>query len=128
MICSIHTNRQWFIPVSKTCRKLGNDVCRNLPAAHALTGCDSTSSLYKVGKRSVYTKLLSNNTNLANLCMIGLSDEAVNVAKIFILILYGNKKMENIAKHWMNFGMCWHRPQISRLQVFPLLKMLSSSM
>ena len=53
---SKHTER--FIPVSDIAAALGQPVCCNLPAAHALTGCDSTSSLYKVGKNIAYTNLL----------------------------------------------------------------------
>ena len=38
-------------------QKLGLDFCEGLPAAHAITGCDTTSSFYKIGKRIVYNKL-----------------------------------------------------------------------
>ena len=37
-----------FIPVHKAVEKLGQDVCNLLPAMHALTGCDSTSSLNSI--------------------------------------------------------------------------------
>jgi len=37
-------------------RSLGENICQLLPSAHALEGCDSTSSLFAVGKSQVLKK------------------------------------------------------------------------
>jgi hypothetical protein len=36
---------------------LGAVLCRALPAAHALTGCDTTVSIFGVGKKTMYKVL-----------------------------------------------------------------------
>lgn len=51
-------DRRRFIPVSSIVENVGRDLCESLPAAHALTGCDTTSSCFKIGKRTAYTKLV----------------------------------------------------------------------
>ena len=54
--------------------------------------------MYNIGKHSVYTKLTSNINKLSNLSVIGISndfEEALQAARSFVLILYGNKKIES---------------------------------
>ena len=48
-----------YIPVHKLSRSLSPTACQMLHVAHALTGCDTTSSLFRIGKKSVF-KLLRN--------------------------------------------------------------------
>src|SRR6218665_737893 len=38
---------------------LGDDVCSDLLFAHAFSGCDSTSGIYGIGKKSVFKKVVS---------------------------------------------------------------------
>ena len=45
------------IPIYEIVSKVGKDICQNLPAAHALTGSDTTSAFFKMGKRTAYSKL-----------------------------------------------------------------------
>ena len=40
-----------FIPIHKVVHALGSDICTALPCFHALTGCDSTSGLFGIGKK-----------------------------------------------------------------------------
>ena len=40
------------IPIHTVADKLGPELCRLLPAFHLLTGCDTTSGLYKLGKKA----------------------------------------------------------------------------
>merc|ERR1712035_300423 len=49
--------RERFIPVHHISTKLGKAACKCLPAVHALSGCDITSALYKLGKRTSYSAL-----------------------------------------------------------------------
>ena len=41
-----------YIPVHELCKSLNSVVCEILPAAHVLTGCDTTSSFFGIGKKS----------------------------------------------------------------------------
>jgi hypothetical protein len=47
------------IPVHELSRTLSPTPCQILPVAHALTGCDTTFSLFRIGKKSIF-KLLRN--------------------------------------------------------------------
>ena len=44
-----------YIPVQVLCKSLSSVVCEMLPADHALTGCDTTSSFF--GKNSMFKAL-----------------------------------------------------------------------
>ena len=46
--------RAWH--VKKVKEQLGKEVCRNLLFLHAITGCDTTSRLYRVGKATALKK------------------------------------------------------------------------
>ena len=46
-----------FLPVHRIAEKLGDDLYSLLPSFHALTGCDSTSALYQIGKRKAWKAL-----------------------------------------------------------------------
>ena len=50
--CTGVSDRQRYIPVHSIQEKLGERLCQSLPAFHALTGCDSTSSYLVVGRRN----------------------------------------------------------------------------
>lgn len=89
------TRRERFIPVNQIVDKLGRELCQNLPAAHALTGCDTTSSLFKIGKRSAFSKLASQVRECPEiLTTFGMTDNVeadVVSARRYILNVYGNK-------------------------------------
>jgi len=53
-----HSGKERHIPVHCIAKELGPVVCASLPAAHALTGCDTTSSLNRIGKKSACSKLV----------------------------------------------------------------------
>ncbi len=42
-----------YLPVHDICHIQGPLVCKLLPAVHALTGCDTTSSFFGIGKKTV---------------------------------------------------------------------------
>ena len=46
-----------YIPVHDLCKSLSSVVCEILPADHALTGCDTTSSFFGIGKNSMFKVL-----------------------------------------------------------------------
>ena len=53
-------DRLRLIPVHKVSQALGPTMCDTLPALHALTGCDSTSSLAGIGKKKAWDVLRRN--------------------------------------------------------------------
>ena len=42
-----------FVPIHALVEKLGSVMCNLLPAFHSLTGCDTTSEPYLIGKKKV---------------------------------------------------------------------------
>jgi hypothetical protein len=48
-----------LIPIRQLCQKAGDLVCRCILVIHAISGCDTTSALFGIGKRSAYRKLKS---------------------------------------------------------------------
>jgi hypothetical protein len=56
-ITSVKDGRR-FIPVHDLYNSLGAEMTNILPVAHSLTGCDTTSSFFGIGKKTVYSFLL----------------------------------------------------------------------
>ena len=48
-----------YVPVHMLSEKLGDRICAALPGFHAMTGCDSVSGLFNVGKKIAWKALLS---------------------------------------------------------------------
>ena len=44
-------DKRRYIPIHSLCDVLGAKICRALPGYHAITGCDSVSSLSRFGKK-----------------------------------------------------------------------------
>ena len=59
--------KERFIHVHHISIKLGKVACTSLPAVHALSGCDTTSALYRLGKRTAYSALTKNTDALQGL-------------------------------------------------------------
>ena len=93
-----YINRERYIPIVNISREIGHAMCESLPAVHALTGCDTTSSFAKVGKRTVYNKLVDyskqNPSALATFGQTNDADRDVETATQFILHVYGNKEVD----------------------------------
>ena len=92
--------RQRFIPVHSVVHSLGPDVCKLLPAFHAITGCDSTGALYEHSKKHAFSLLKEHLESLSALERFGscpsctaLNEETVDVAIKFICLLYNQKSM-----------------------------------
>ena len=56
---------QRFIPVHDIYRSLSVNVCNALPTVHALTGCDTTSAIFWLGKKYVCNVITKN----ADICI-----------------------------------------------------------
>ena len=101
---SQRTNRDKFIPVHSICGRLGENIANSLPAAYVLTGCDSTSSFYKIGKTTAYGRLVRYVEAVLALATMGTTSDLAYIlpdVRRYVLILYENKKnkwrvMQNI--------------------------------
>ncbi|KAI8487179.1 hypothetical protein Bbelb_349770 [Branchiostoma belcheri] len=61
-----------FIPLHTLSKNLGSSLCAALPGFHALTGCDSTSALFMVGRRKLggsYERILLSLATSEILCL-----------------------------------------------------------
>ena len=78
------------------CHFLGSDICEYLPALHTLTGCDTTSNLFNVGKATVFHKTRENQT-ISNVGKNKVVDqETIENTKEFIRTdFYTGTKSEN---------------------------------
>ena len=89
--CSKTTNRRRFIPVNEITSTIGQDVSICLQAPHAISGCDTTSSLCKIGQR---TTLVVNIADMLSLAELGQYSDVINgnpTATKYGLLLYGVK-------------------------------------
>jgi hypothetical protein len=72
---------------------IGPLVCNILPTVHALTGCDTTSSFFGIGKKTVHKTLIQNPQKFQNLLSFAGSDieTSVEVGRKFVSVLYAPK-------------------------------------
>ena len=81
-----------FVPVHTLTEVLGTNLCNLLPAFHALTGCDTTSALYQIGKRKGWKVLKDHAERYANMSHLGNelppSEETVRTAERYICSQY----------------------------------------
>ena len=98
----IHAQQLWFrtgvkdkvrfLPVHRLAEKLGKDLCSLLPSFHALTGCDSTSALYQIGKRKAWKALVHTKDGYGDLAGLGENvpplESVARTAEAFISSLY----------------------------------------
>ena len=98
-----------FIPVHRIAEKLGKSVCAAIPAFHALTGCDSTSGLFQIGKKKgwkVFVKYPSLHDSVGNLgSQIPPPALTVEACERFICSLYTTHKKAGVTaddvRYWM---------------------------
>ena len=88
------TNRQRFIPVNEITSNIGQDVSICFPASHAISGCDTTTSLFSKCNRTAYNTLVVNIADMLSLAELGQSSDVTNglpTATKYALLLYGVK-------------------------------------
>ena len=88
------TNRQRFIPINSIAANMGERMCMCLPLLHALSGSDTTSSIFRVGKNTAFTKLQQNIDHLEELKTFGESSDTSHIVPVttkFVLLLYDKK-------------------------------------
>jgi hypothetical protein len=80
-------DRWRYIPVHEICSTLSPVFTNILPAAHAVTGCDTTSSLFGIDKRSVFKVLNENPDNYKDLSNLADCDVEVSVTAARRLVI-----------------------------------------
>lgn len=89
-----------FIPIHIICKELGSSICLALPIIHALTGCDTTSAFYRIGKKTALNVAQKMSTeHLVQISQIEnkLTPEIVNAWTKFVFGIYDFKsKQDNI--------------------------------
>jgi hypothetical protein len=83
-----------FIPVHSICSILNPVLCSILPAAHAITGCDTTSSLFEIGKRTVFKVLKDSPENFRDVSTLADcdTDQPTDAASKLVCRLYDQIK------------------------------------
>jgi hypothetical protein len=82
-----------YISVHEIATPLGPDMCGCLPAMHAITGCDTTCAMYRIGKRTAYSTLSKNIDILNNLQQFHTTDTeaCIESARQLVLLMLGKK-------------------------------------
>jgi hypothetical protein len=100
-----------FLPIHELSSSLSEITCRVLPAAHALSGCDTTSSFFGIGKKLVYEILKDAASDFHDLGNLGDPDKdvAFSCSLRFVARLYNQKKSfasshHNINKLWVKLA------------------------
>src|SRR6218665_2854133 len=105
---------------------IGDDMCSQLLFIHAMTGCDTTSRIFGVGKRSAFHKLLKGDTilrNSANAFTVPQQPTEVidDLGCQVIDVLFGGKSTDSLAKmRYDNFS----RKVVSASSLFVTLERL----
>ncbi len=85
-----------YLDIGTLAAKLGHQICESLLLFHALTGCDTVSFLYGIGKRTAMKILLENPDMLQGILDLPqLTDEALTKMEHFVCKLYGSKTLHN---------------------------------
>jgi len=80
-----------YVPIHTIAEKLTEDVCSILAAVHALSSCDTNSSLHWIGKPTVYNIIIKTAKDLQGLVHYEDRDEFLVSARRFVLLLHGKK-------------------------------------
>ena len=80
------------IPIHEGSRALGQKNCDALPVSHALTGCDSNSTLSRIGKKKAWDALKRSKVHQESLTMLGqqqdLDETTASKCEAFVCDLY----------------------------------------
>lgn len=83
------------INVVKVQDRIGPAACGAMLVLHALGGCDTTSAIYGIGKRTVYGKFEKNNSMKVNIAImqspLATREEVEKAGLQFMVHLYGGK-------------------------------------
>ncbi|KAG1687923.1 Glutamate receptor ionotropic, kainate 1 [Nymphon striatum] len=88
-----HSGKERYIPVHEIVTQVKPIVCECLPAVHAITGCDTTCSFSRIGKRTAYSTLIKNAHTLSDMKRFHEADmdTCISLARKFLRLMYGKK-------------------------------------
>jgi hypothetical protein len=81
--------------IGKTTFVLGQKTCKVIPVIHAISGCDTTSKLYGVGKRAALKKFMDSQTlkELGDVFLkISQMEDIIKSGERIITNLYGKRQ------------------------------------
>ena len=73
-----------FLPVHDVCQNLSNRVLKAIPAFHALTGCDTTSALFGIGKKKPWNVFIRSAVHQESLTILGQKPEVDEDTSSFV--------------------------------------------
>ena len=88
------TDTRRFVPVHSICAAVGPQFCNMLSAVHSLIGCDSVSSLFGIGKKTVFNVVMQNEVHhFMALTTLGTSNKEapLTAARAFTAMLYDQR-------------------------------------
>jgi len=99
-------DRERFVFLADIISSISLEISRSLPAFHALTGSDTTSSFFKYGKSKCLDTLMKNFKDLKELQYFGKNsiETDIKVSTKFALLLYKapkNTKTMNDLRHYL---------------------------
>ena len=116
-----------FVDIGEICSYLGREICLRLPALHAISGCDTTSYFYNVGKVKLIKKVLKSPERLALLDSLGkereLGDRDMEEVQEFVrVVMYPGKENESyvatrVRLYWQAYH--WLRCTVAQVEVLP---------
>ena len=87
------------VDIRKLASSLSQQVTQQLPVIHAISGCDTTSSLYGHGKAAVYRTVV-NNKHAARLTAVlgcsGANAKDVDAGLQLLVLIYGSKHGDSL--------------------------------
>jgi hypothetical protein len=100
-LCQRAKDCRRYLSVHDICSMLVSVLCRVLPAAHALTGCDTTSSFFGVGKKTMYKVLKDSQKEFVDLSQTACDDIETSVAveRKFVARLYDHGDLNKLRSH-----------------------------
>lgn len=111
-------NKRRYIPIHDIVLAIGPELCKALPALHALTGCDSTSALSGIGKKTALRKLQKAENHLRNISQLGdaipPTEATVRACEKYVCSLYTTSEAAgdtaDEVRYWM-FCQKWQKSE-----------------
>ena len=96
-----------YSDISIICEFLGKEICKSLLSFHAITGCDTTSYMFRVGKKRVFQKLLKQSDKCRLLHALEkdqpLLENDIGDLKTFVqTVMYSGKSSESYVETRIN--------------------------